>query len=302
MAVAGAAAAAYRPRPMTPATTTNPPEILSPGGHPASATPAPPRPRQYGLVNWLGLWTLIAREVRRFLKVYTQTLVAPVVTTLLLLAVFALALGGAVRQAGGVPFAEFLVPGLVMMAMVQNAFANTSSSIIISKVQGNIIDSLMPPLSAAELTLGFALGGVVRGLVVGVVVTACLWPFVPLHLAHFGYVLFHGLAASLMLSLLGVIGGVWSEKFDHIAAVTNFVVTPLAFLSGTFYTVDRLPEPWHMLALWNPFFYMIDGFRYGFIGHADGSLAIGVAVLLASNAVLLWVAHTMFRRGYKLRA
>jgi ABC-2 type transport system permease protein len=260
-----------------------------------------PTPRRYGAVNWLGLWTLLMREVRRFLKVFTQTIAAPVVTTLLLLAVFALALGGAVRQIAGVSFAEFLAPGLIIMAMVQNAFANTSSSIVISKVQGNIVDSLMPPLSAAELTLGFALGGVARGVAVGVTVALCLTPIVTLHVHSVFFIVFHGIAGSLLLSSLGVAGGIWSQKFDHIAAVTNFVVTPLTFLSGTFYTVDRLPEPWHMLALWNPFFYMIDGFRYGFLGRHDGDLTLGIIMMTVVNAALLWLCHWMFRTGYKLR-
>ncbi|MBM3521596.1 MAG: multidrug ABC transporter permease [Alphaproteobacteria bacterium] len=264
--------------------------------------PALPAPRRYGLVNWIGLWTLIAREVRRFLKVGIQTVAAPAVTTLLFLAVFALALGGAVRDIAGVPFAEFLAPGLVMMAMVQNAFANTSSSLVIAKVQGNIVDSLMPPLNAAELTLGFALGGVVRGLVVGSAVAIFLLPFVGLRLHAPGFIVFHALAASLMLSLLGAIGGIWSQKFDHIAAVTNFVVTPLAFLSGTFYTIDRLPEPWHHIALANPFFYMIDGFRYGFIGHTDGGLAVGVVVMLVANVALGLVCYRMFLTGWRLRS
>jgi ABC-2 type transport system permease protein len=258
-------------------------------------------PRRYGAVNWLGLWTLLMREIRRFIKVFTQTIAAPVITTLLLLAVFALALGGAVRQVAGVSFAEFLTPGLIIMAMVQNAFANTSSSIVISKVQGNIVDSLMPPLSAAELTAGFALGGVARGVAVGVTVGLCLTPIVTIHVHSVFFIVFHGLAGSLLMSLLGIAGGIWSQKFDHIAAVTNFVVTPLAFLSGTFYTVDRLPEPWHMLALWNPFFYMIDGFRYGFLGHHDGSLALGVAIMTLVNAALLWLCYWMFKSGYKLR-
>jgi len=270
--------------------------------HQPAVAQTPPNPRRYGAVNWLGLWTLTSRETRRFLKVRGQTVVAPVVTTLLMLAVFALALGGAVRQVAGIPFPEFLAPGLIMMAMVQNAFANTSSSLMISKMQGNIVDSLMPPLSATELTLGFALGGVIRGLVVGVVVAACLLPFVTVHIHHVGYILFHGVAASLLLSLLGVAGAVWAEKVDHIAAVTNFVVSPLAFLSGTFYTVDRLPQPWHTLALWDPFFYMIDGFRFGFIGHADGNLGIGIAVLTLANVGMFALCHWMFRTGYKLRA
>ena len=261
----------------------------------------PPSPRRFGAVNWIGLATLCVKEVRRFIKVFTQTIVAPVVTTLLFLAIFTLALGGSARTVGGVPFAEFLAPGLVMMAMVQNAFANTSSSIIIAKVQGNIVDVLMPPLSPGELTLGFSVGGVVRGIVVGAVVALAIALFVPMEVRHWGFVVYHAIAASLLLSLLGTIGGIWSDKFDHIAAVTNFVVTPLAFLSGTFYTVDRLPDPWHLVALLNPFFYMIDGFRYGFIGHHDSNLALGLAMMLGANAGLLWLCHWMFKTGYKLR-
>jgi ABC-2 type transport system permease protein len=278
-----------------------PPDSSPPAPAALGAPRTAPAPRRYGAVNWLGLWTLLMREVRRFIKVFTQTIVAPVVTTLLLLAVFALALGGAVRQIAGVSFAEFLAPGLIIMAMVQNAFANTSSSIVISKVQGNIVDSLMPPLSAAELTAGFALGGVVRGVAVGVTVALCLLPIVALHVHSVFYIVFHGIGGALLMSSLGIAGGIWSQKFDHIAAVTNFVVTPLAFLSGTFYTVDRLPEPWHMIALWNPFFYMIDGFRYGFLGHHDGDLGLGIAIMTAVNAALLWLCHWMFRSGYKLR-
>jgi len=258
--------------------------------------------RRIGAVNWLGLWTLYYREVRRFGKVYTQTLMAPVVTTLLYLAIFLLALGGGGQAVAGISFAEFLAPGLIMMAMVQNAFANTSSSIVIAKVQGNIVDVLMPPLSPAELALGYALGGVTRGVCVGLVVGLTMWAFVPIRIVHPGLVLFHAFAASLMLSVLGLIGGIWSEKFDHIAAVTNFVVTPLSFLSGTFYSVERLPPAWHIVAHANPFFYMIDGFRCGFIGHADGSVPVGVAVLTLTNAALLWLCYRMFATGYRLKA
>jgi ABC-2 type transport system permease protein len=261
-----------------------------------------PRLRRFGAVNWRGFWTLYEREVRRFFKVSTQTIVAPVVTTLLFLAIFLLAFGGEQRHVGDIPYAEFLAPGLIIMAMAQNAFANTSSSLMIAKVQGNIVDVLMPPLSAGELTWAFALGGVTRGVLVGLVVAGAMVLFVPLPLAAPGFVLFHGIAASLLLSLLGLLGGIWADKFDHIAAVTNFVVTPLSFLSGTFYSIERLPAPWHMVALANPFFYMIDGFRYGFIGRADGPLWTGVAVMLAINAALLWFCHHLVARGYKLKA
>jgi len=261
----------------------------------------PPQPRTYGAVNWLGFWTLLSKEIRRFLKVYFQTILAPVVTTLLFLAVFALALGRVAAEVGGVPFVEFLVPGLVMMAMVQNAFANTSSSIIIAKVQGNIVDMLMPPLSAGEQTLAVALGGVVRGVTVGIAVTLTMTLFVRIHVHAPLYIVFHAVAGSLMLSLLGMIGGIWADKFDHMAAVTNFIVTPLSFLSGTFYSIDRLPEGWHALALVNPFFYMIDGFRYGFIGHADGPLLLGLGLVTLADAVLLFVTWRMLATGYKLR-
>jgi ABC-2 type transport system permease protein len=264
--------------------------------------PSAPRVRRFGAVNWLGFWTLYLREVRRFLKVHTQTIWAPVVTTLLFLAVFLLALGAQQRTIGGIPYVDFLTPGLIMMAIAQNAFANTSSSLMIAKVQGNIVDVLMPPLSPGELTFGYALGGVTRGVMVGIVVAVAMAIFVPFHIAYPGLVVFHALAASLLLSLLGILGGIWADKFDHIAAVTNFVVTPMSFLSGTFYSIDRLPPPWHELALFNPFFYMIDGFRCGFIGRADGSIAVGIVVMVVLNALLLAWCHVLIARGYKLKA
>ncbi|MBT3305965.1 MAG: ABC transporter permease [Alphaproteobacteria bacterium] len=255
-----------------------------------------------GAVNWIGLWTLYLREVRRFLKVFTQTLAAPVVTTLLFLAVFVLALGGEGRIVGDTPFTEFLAPGLIVMAIAQNAFANTSSSIMVSKIQGNIIDTLMPPFTSHELTFGIAMGGATRGICVGFVVALAMAVFVDMRPHHLGYILYHGFMASLMLSLLGTIGGIWSEKFDHIAAVTNFIITPLSFLSGTFYSIQRLPEGVQLAAHFNPFFYMIDGVRYGFTGHADGSLMAGLIVMAGANAVLWGVCTAMFASGYKLKA
>ena len=258
--------------------------------------------RDLTAANWIGLWTLYLREVRRFVKVYTQTLIGPIVTTLLFLAVFALALGRAVEQIGGVPFLEFLAPGLIMMAIAQNAFANTSSSLVIAKAQGNIIDTLMPPLTAHELTLGIALGGATRGIVVGSVVALAISFFVPLHISNVGYIVFHAAAASLMLSLMGLAGGIWSEKFDHIAAVTNFLVTPLSFLSGTFYSIHRLPEAFQIAAHFNPFFYMIDGFRYGFIGVSDVSPHLGLAVMLGVDLALWLLCYRMFASGYKLKS
>ncbi|MFC7332509.1 ABC transporter permease [Rhodocista pekingensis] len=259
-------------------------------------------PRSVGAVNWIGLWTLTRREIRRFLKVWVQTVAAPVVTTLLFYSVFALALGGVVRMVGDVPFLVFLGPGLVMMSIAQNAFANTSSSVLVSKVQGNIVDVLMPPLSAGELTAAYVMGGVARGLLVGLATTVAIWIFVPLGLHAPLFILFHAVAAAMLLSLLGLIGGIWAEKFDHMAAVTNFIVTPLAFLSGTFYTIDSVPPTFRFIAHLNPFFYFIDGFRYGFIGQTDGTLTTGILVLTGANLALLAVALRMLSTGYKLKA
>ena len=259
-------------------------------------------PREIGAINWIGLWTLYRKEVRRFLKVFTQTVAAPVVTTLLFFAVFALALGQVVRTAGAVPFLDFLAPGLVMMSMAQNAFANTSSSVMIAKVQGNIVDILMPPLSSLELAIGYVAGGITRGVLVGAVTLLAVSPFADVSIHSVPMILFHAVMASTLLSLLGILGGIWAEKFDHIAAFTNFVVTPMTFLSGTFYSVSRLPEALQWVAHINPFFYMIDGFRYGFIGVADGSLVAGVAMMICVNVALIWLLMRLLASGYKLKA
>jgi ABC-2 type transport system permease protein len=258
--------------------------------------------RRYGAVNWIGLATLYGKEVRRFWTVATQTVLAPLVTGLLFLAIFVLALGHRVDTVDGKTYVDFLVPGLIMMTIVQNAFANTSSSLMIAKVQGNIVDLLMPPLSAAEMTVGIAGGGVTRGMVVGLTTGLAMFAFVHFGIAHPVFVLFHAFAASLLMALLGILAGIWAEKFDHMAAITNFIVTPLSFLSGTFYSTTRLPEAWQHVAHLNPFFYMIDGFRYGFIDRADASPMVGVLVMLGIDALLLLAVHSWFRRGYRLKA
>jgi len=267
---------------------------MPPGTHDKKHDPA--------AANWIGLWTLYMRETRRFAKVFTQTILAPMVTTLLFLTVFTLALGGAGRSVAGIPFAEFLAPGLIIMAIAQNSFANTSSSIMSAKVQGNIVDTLMTPLTPHELVLGFILGGVTRGVVVGMAVAVGMNIFVDVGLHALGFVVYHAIMAAMMLALLGCIGGIWAEKFDHISAVTNFVITPLAFLSGTFYSIQRLPEAAQTAAHLNPFFYMIDGFRYGVIGHADGNVMAGLAVMAGINTTLWLICTRMFQTGYKLKA
>ncbi|MBL4667511.1 MAG: ABC transporter permease [Sneathiella sp.] len=253
-------------------------------------------------VNGLGFYTLLTKEIKRFLKVPLQTIFAPMMTTLLFLAVFTLAFGDGSRYSGDVPFSSFLAPGLIMMSVIQNSFANTSSSLVIAKVQGNIVDVLMPPLSALELTLAFALSGLVRGLVVAVAVATCMYFFIDISVHSWGAVLFFVVGAGFMLALLGIIGGIISDKFDHIAAVTNFVIMPLSFLSGTFYSVERLTGIWYEISHMNPFFYMIDGFRYGFIGTADSSQVTGALVVTGLNIFLFFVVWLLFKRGYKLKA
>ncbi|MCB1532526.1 MAG: ABC transporter permease [Alphaproteobacteria bacterium] len=268
----------------------------------SSQTTDGPQPRVIKGLNYVGLKTLIKKEISRFMAVYVQTLAAPVITTLLYYTIFALAFGGLTRHVGNVPFLEFLAPGLIMMTMVQNAFANTSSSIIISKVQGTFIDLLMPPLSEIELLIGFVAGGVVRGVAVGVITWLAMVLFLPVKIHALWMVLAFGFLGVYMLSALGVIGGLWSDKFDHMSAVTNFIITPLTFLSGTFYSIESLPKMWHALALYNPFFYMIDGFRAGFIGQMDGDLSIGLISLSVVNILLTIVIYIMLRTGYKIKS
>ena len=232
--------------------------------------------------NWTGLWTLYKREILHFFKIYTQTLLAPMVTSYLFLSVFTLAFGSATR----------VVSGLF----------HTSSSLMVAKAQGSIVDTLMPPFTAQELTFGIALGGMTRGIIVGFVVGVAMALVVGSSIYHIGYIIFYAFMASLMLSLLGIIGGIWSEKFDHIAAITNFIITPLSFLSGTFYSIERLPEIVQIIAKFNPFFYMIDGFRYGFIDRFDSALWIGILVMAGINMILVGFAAWMFSSGYKLKA
>ena len=188
------------------------------------------------------------------------------------------------------------------MAIMQNAFANTSSSILISKVQGNIVDVLMPPMSELELTFSYSLGGITRGILVGISVFILINIFVTIEIDNFLLITFFGITSASLLSLLGILCGIWAKKFDHMASITNFVILPLTFLSGTFYTIDRLPDIWKFLAIWNPFFYIIDGFRYGFLGQGESNLIIGCAIMLLSNLFFIIITIYVFKKGYGLRS
>ena len=259
-------------------------------------------PHFINFFNFIGFVSLYKKECKRFLNVYSQTVIAPVITTLLFWFVFVMALGKNTIIVQGYNFSSFLLPGLIIMTMAQNAFANTSSSLVVAKIQGNIVDILMAPLTSFEMILAYMLGGITRGLLVGLITYICLLYFVPIIPYHIGYVIIFGVLGSAMLALLGILGGIWSQKFDHIAAVTNFVITPLSFLSGTFYTLDRLPEFFQKITYYNPFFYMIDGFRLGFLGFNDVSPLLGIAVLCAVNIFLFWVAFLMLEKGYKIKS
>ncbi|MBN9888582.1 ABC transporter permease [Salipiger abyssi] len=261
-----------------------------------------PGERRFGRVNWLGLYTLCRREVRRFTNVWTQTLLAPLVTAGLFMVIFTIAIGPRRGDVMGVPFTSFIAPGILMMTVIQNAFANTSSSIVISKVQGNIVDTLMPPLAPFELVLGYLAGGVARGLFVAVAIALGIWLTTGLAPAHPLVLLVFAALGAAFLSALGMLAGLWANKFDQMAAITNFLVTPLAFLSGTFYSVQALPPGLYEVTHFNPVFYLIDGARYGMLGVSDAAPGFGFAVALAATAAVLLAAWALFRTGWRLKA
>ena len=255
-------------------------------------------------VNWGGLRTLYIKEVRRFFKVHTQTVWAPAITTLLYLAIFTVALGGSGRMIMGVHFTDFIAPGLIAMAMIQNAFANASFSLLIGKIQGNIVDYLMPPLSTGELIAGLVGAAVTRAVLVGLAVWLAmfLWPGVSVAVRRPELVLWFGLMGALLLAFLGLLTSIWAEKFDHAAAVTNFVVTPLSLLSGTFYSVEQLSPAFRAVSHANPFFYVISGFRAGFLGVSDSPLLVGGLGLLALNVALWAMCYRLLKSGWKIKS
>jgi ABC-2 type transport system permease protein len=248
------------------------------------------------------------KEVRRFLKVQTQTIWAPAVTTLLFLVIFTVALGREGREVLGVPFASFVAPGLIVMGMMQNAFANSSFSLLSGKIQGTIIDLLMPPLSSGELMAGIVAAAVTRAIAVGCTVglAMVLWPGVSLAIEHLWAIIWFGLMGSILLALLGLATSVWSEKFDHNAAITNFVIAPLSLLSGTFYVIENLAPAFQAVSRANPFFYVISGFRYGFLGESDigshSDVVIAAAGLGALNIAIAIAVYAVLKSGWKLKS
>lgn len=256
---------------------------------------------QAGRMNHRGVWTLFKKELLRFWRVAFQTVAAPVMTALLYLLIFSHVLQSHVEVYPGVPYTAFLIPGLIMMSVLQNAFANSSSSLVQSKVMGNIIFVLLTPLSATEFFLAFLGAAIVRGLVVGVCIFAVASLFVHLPLAHPFMALAFALLGSALLGTFGIIAGIWAEKFDQMATFQNFIIMPLSFLSGVFYSIHSLPPFWQQVSHLNPFFYMIDGFRHGFFGTSDISPWVSISVVGASFFALSWLALRMLKSGYKLR-
>jgi len=248
-----------------------------------------------------GFLTLLYKELLRFWKVGFQTVFAPMVSTLLYLLIFSHVLEEHVQAYPGVAYTVFLVPGLVMMAMLQNAFANSSSSLIQSKITGNLVFILLSPLSYHEIFFAYVTASVVRGLAVGLGVYLVTLTFFDVPLSSFPWVLMFALMGSALLGAIGVIAGIWAEKFDQLAAFQNFVILPLTFLSGVFYTIPSLPPFWQGLSHLNPFFYMIDGFRYGFFQASDISPYVSLGIVATCFVAVSWLTLQMLKRGYKIR-
>ncbi|MBU3644058.1 MAG: metal-dependent hydrolase [Candidatus Methylopumilus sp.] len=251
--------------------------------------------------SMVGAWTLFKKELLRFWKVSFQTVAAPVITALLYLLIFSHVLGSHVEIYPGVDYTVFLIPGLIMMSLLQNAFANSSSSLIQSKVMGNIIFILITPISYLEFFLAFLAASIIRGVCVGFCIYLVSTLFIDLPLEHPWIILAFAFLGSAMLGAFGIIAGLWAEKFDQMAAFQNFVIMPLSFLSGVFYSIHSLPPFWQKVSHLNPFFYMIDGFRFGFFGVGDISPWLSLSIVVFSLLVLSIITILMLRAGYKLR-
>jgi ABC-2 type transport system permease protein len=256
--------------------------------------------RRFGYVNWIGVWTLYKKEILRFLNVWIQTLFSPLISSLLFLLVISLAINDK-GNVLGVPFINFLAPGLIAMQVIQQAFSHSSSSIMIGKIQGNIVDVLYAPLSAGEVTIATILAASTRSIMIATISIIVFSFIIELTIVSFTYIIIFTFLSSFILGAVGFMAGLWAEKFDHMASVTNFLIVPLSFLSGTFYSIDRLPSVLHKISELNPFFYMIDGFRYGFIGTSDGSIIYGIIYLTILSFVTWYIAYLLYKRGYKIK-
>ena len=258
--------------------------------------------KKFGYINWIGLWTLYKKEVLRFLIVAVQTVVSPLVTSLLFLLVLSLAIGNDRSDVLGLPFISFLAPGLIAMQVIQQSFSHSSSSIMIGKIQGNIVDILYAPLTASEITLAINLAACTRSIIIASFSIFVFNFIIDLSYYSFFYIFIFTFLGSFILSSIGIIVGLWAEKFDHMASATNFIIVPLSFLSGTFYSIELLPNALKRISEINPFFYIIDGFRYGFLGTSDGSIKFGLFYLVFLTFFIWFVSFILFKKGYKIKS
>ena len=258
--------------------------------------------RRFGLINWVGAWTLYQKETLRFLNVWVQTIFSPLVSSLLFLMVLSLAIGSERGEVLGVPFVTFFAPGLIAMQVIQQSFSHSSSSFMISKIQGNIVDLLYAPLSATEVTISISLAATTRSFMIAAISILTFFLIIDFQIKHFFLLILFTFLSSFILGNLGIIAGLWAEKFDHMATVTNFIIIPLSFLSGTFYTVDRLPDFLQTISKLNPFFYMIDGIRYCFIGTSDSSIYVGIIYLSILSFLSWFSAYYLYKKGYKIKS
>ncbi len=257
--------------------------------------------RRFGLINWIGFYSLYKKETLRFLIVAGQTIIGPVLVGILFLIVLSIAWGDERGEVLGLPFIEFLAPGLISMQVIQQAFSHASSSILMGKVMGNIVDLIGSPLSASEVTLGIILASVTRSLIISLVSVVSFNFFVNINISNYLYFVSYLFLSSFLLGSLGLIAGMWAEKFDNMATVTNFIIVPLSFLSGTFYSIEKLPVIIREISLYNPFFYMIDGMRYSMINTSDGSIEFGLVYLISLNLLFWFMAYYLYKKGYKIK-
>ena len=258
--------------------------------------------QKFGFINWIGLKSLWVKECNRFLSVWQQTLLSPLVSSLLFLSVLSLALGNNRGDVLGYSFISFLAPGLIAMSILTQSFSHSVSSLMIGKIQGNIVDMLYAPLSPLEVTMAIILAALARSFLIAIISIGVFAFIVELQISSVLYICIFGFLSAFILGSLGFIAGLWAEKFDHTATVTNFIITPLSFLSGVFYSIDKLPNFFQAISYVNPFFYMIDGFRYGFLGISDGSVNVGLVYLTILSIVMWYIAFFLYKKGYKIKS
>lgn len=257
--------------------------------------------RRFG-INWVGVYSLYTKETLRFLTVFGQTIIGPIVTAILFLLVISIAIGNERSDVLGVPFIEFLAPGLIAMQVIQQAFSHSSSSLLMGKVMGNIVDLIGAPLSAGEVSLAIIFAAVTRALIISIVSIIIFSLIIEIEIKNYVVFILYLFLSSFIMGAAGFIAGLWADKFDHMATVTNFIIVPLSFLSGTFYSVDRLPELLKTLSYYNPFFHMIDGFRYSFINNMDGSITFGLMYLTILAIIIWYIAYLLYKKGYKIKS